>query len=80
MLHTGRMTAHERRAYEWGRRCFEHGDVEPALEALTKLLQTHDDFADVHYMVGVLLDHQGDMDAACDSLSQAIRICHDKCR
>ncbi len=32
-----RLTAHERRAYQWGRRCFEHGDVEPALEYLVAL-------------------------------------------
>lgn len=73
MLHT-RLTAHERKAYDWGRRCFEHGDVEPALEALTKLQQTHDNFADVHYMVGVLLDQQGDSNGARASLQQAIRI------
>jgi tetratricopeptide (TPR) repeat protein len=74
MLQTARLTASERSAYEQGRKCFEHGDVEPALDAFAKLLQTRESFADVHYMVGLLHDSQGDLGDACESLRRALRI------
>lgn len=74
-----RMTANEREAYARGRAYFERGDVEPALEALNSLLQTRNDFADIHYMVGVLYDLRGDdlrgdSDAARRSLQRAIQL------
>lgn len=69
-----RLTADEREAYARGRALFERGDVEPALEALNTLLQSRNDFADIHYMVGVLQDRRGDTDAARRSLQRAIAL------
>lgn len=73
------MTAHEREAYARGRAYFERSDVEPALEALNSLLETRNDFADIHYMVGVLHglrddDQRRDRDAARRSLQRAIQL------
>lgn len=69
-----RMTSGEREAYSLGRTLFERGDVDRALEALNSLLRTRNDFADVHYMVGVLLELRGDSDAAGRSLRRAIAL------
>ncbi len=69
-----RMTARERELHNHGRALFERGEVEPALEALTELLRTRGDFADVHYMVGVLYDRRSDLDAASKSLGRAIHL------
>jgi tetratricopeptide (TPR) repeat protein len=68
------LTAVERRAYQLGRRCFERGDDEKALEQLRWLLRSRQDYADVHYMVGILLDRQGEGRAAARSFTQALRI------
>jgi tetratricopeptide (TPR) repeat protein len=38
------------------------------------LLRTRENFADIHYMVGVLFDQKGDLDAAAESLRKAIRL------
>ena len=69
-----RLTPQEREAYARGRALFERGEVEPALEALGTLLQSRADFADVHYMVGVLQDQSGDLEAAGRSLQRAIHL------
>lgn len=69
-----RMTSEERETYARGRNLFERGDIEPALDALNTLLKTRGNFADIHYMVGVLLDRRGDLDAASRSLRRAIRL------
>lgn len=74
MLQRARLSSTERKAYERGRRCFEHGEVEPALDAFQGLLATRENFADVHYMVGLLQDRQGELEEACESLRRAIRI------
>ena len=68
------MTATERESYSRGRAHFERGEVDPALEAFASLLRTKDGFADIHYMVGVLFDRRGDLDAAAESLRKAIRL------
>jgi tetratricopeptide (TPR) repeat protein len=68
------MTAADRELYVQGRASFERGEVERALEALTLLLPRKVGFADLHYMVGVLLDQQGDTDGARDRLHDAIRL------
>jgi tetratricopeptide (TPR) repeat protein len=68
------MTSEERELYSLGRSLFERSDIEPALEALNTLLKTRSDFADVHYMVGVLLDLRGDLDVAGRSLRRAIQL------
>jgi tetratricopeptide (TPR) repeat protein len=69
-----RLTPDEREAYARGRALFERGDIEPALEALGTLLQSRNDFADIHYMVGVLHDRLGDTEAARRSLQRAIAV------
>lgn len=74
LVRSVRLTPAEREAYARGRALFERGDVEPALEALHRLLETRSDFADIHYMVGVLQDRRGDSDAARRSLQRAIQL------
>jgi len=72
--HTQRMTPVEQEQYVAGRASFERGEVERALEALSPLLETRRGFADLHYMVGVLLDRRGDTEAATERLRDAIRL------
>ena len=74
MAQTVQMTTAEREAYVRGRSHFEHGEIDPALEAFSSLLKTRESFADIHYMVGVLFDRKGDLDAAGESLRKAIRL------
>ena len=66
MSQATRMTASEREAYTRGRALFERGDTQAALAELGKLLETRSDFADVHYMVGVLLDASGEVEEVLD--------------
>jgi superkiller protein 3 len=68
------LTTAERRAYKLGRRCFERGDDETALAQFDELLRTRQGFADVHYMVGVLLERRNDTTAATRSFLRALRI------
>ena len=68
------LTATERHEYERGRRCYESGDWEGALAALQRFLDSRREFADVHYMVGTLLDHAGEPAAAVESLGEALRL------
>lgn len=68
------MTTAEREAFSRGRTHFERGEIDPALEAFAALLRTRENFADIHYMVGVLFDQKGDVDAAAESLRKAIRL------
>ena len=74
VIRSVRMTGAEREVYSLGRSLFERGDVEPALDALNELLLTRKNFADVHYMVGVLLDLRGETEAARRSLRRAISL------
>lgn len=71
---SGRLSPAERRAYALGRRDFERGDVDAALEHLEPLLRTRRSFADVHYMVGALLERKGDLPSATRSLREALRL------
>jgi tetratricopeptide (TPR) repeat protein len=73
MRAVGPLTPVERRDYELGRRCFERGDTETSLPPLTRLIQTRN-FADVHYMIGVMYHRKGDLAAAAHSLREALRI------
>ncbi len=73
MHQAGPLTPAERRDYELGRRCFERGDAETSLPHLTRLIQTRN-YADVHYMIGVMQDRKGDLGAAGQSLREALRI------
>jgi len=68
------MTSSERELYTQGRASFERGEVERALEALSPLLERRTGFADLHYMVGVLLDQQGETEEARVRLRDAIRL------
>lgn len=64
----------ERRAYALGRRYFEHGNDDAALTQLEALLRTRGEFADVHYMIGVVLERRNDLSGAARSLTRALRI------
>lgn len=64
----------ERSAYELGCRSFERGDVEGALGWFRRLLATRDDFADVHYRVGILLERRNELSDAAQYLRRALRI------
>jgi len=68
------LTSTERQAYKLGRRGFERGDDETALAQLGNLLNTRQDFADVHYMLGVLLERRNEPAAAARCLTRALRI------
>ena len=68
------MTAGEHDAYTRGCGCFANGDVDGALDTFSTLLESRSDFADVHYMVGVLRDRKGDEEGATESLHNAIRL------
>ena len=64
----------ERRCYELGRRRWQRGDREGALRAFARFLETRREFADVHYMVGTLLEQGDDLPAAAESLREALRL------
>ena len=68
------LTSSERRAYKLGRRSFERGDDETALAQLRSLLHTRQGFADVHYMLGVLLERRNEPEEAARCLTRALRI------
>jgi len=68
------LTTTERDTYARGRTHFERGEIDPALEAFASLLETRENFADIHYMVGVLFESKGDLAAAAESLRKAIRL------
>ena len=68
------LTSSERRAYKLGRRSFERGDDETALAQLRSLLHTRQGFADVHYMLGVLLERRNEPGEAARCLTRALRI------
>ena len=71
---TPALTASERHDYEVGRRRYERGDWDGALESLRRFLETRREFADVHYMVGTLLEHADELGPAADSLREALRL------
>lgn len=70
----GPMTPAERRAYARGREHYERGNVDEAIGHFRVLLQTRSEFADVHYMLGVLLERKNETAAASRSLREALRI------
>ena len=71
---SGPLTQTERRTYLLGRRSFERGDDDDALGKLREFLCTRRGFADVHYMVGVLLERKNEGGEAARSFSDALRI------
>jgi len=68
------MSSSERAAYTLGRQSFEAGDDETAISAFRTLLGTREGFADVHYMLALILDRSGELEAAGENLREAIRI------
>jgi tetratricopeptide (TPR) repeat protein len=68
------MTPSERRAYTLGRKHFEHGDVDEAITQLSQFVRTRKNFADVHYMLGVLLERKNESASAARNLREALRI------
>ena len=73
MPHVGPLTVAERQDYELGRRNFEQGDADTSLSHLTRLIRTRN-FADVHFMIGIMQERKGDLVAAGKSLREALRI------
>jgi len=71
---TGPLTAAERSAYEVGRMSYERGDLDGALTQFSRLLETRRSFADVHYMMGTLLERKDDLELAAQSLREALRL------
>lgn len=57
-----------------GRRAFERGEDASALESLSRLTAHGFEYADVHYMIGMLHERRDDLDAALESLRRAIRL------
>ena len=57
-----------------GRRAFDRGEDASALESLDRLRSHGVRFADVHYMLGMLHERSGEIDAALASLREAVRI------
>jgi tetratricopeptide (TPR) repeat protein len=73
MLNVGQMTPQERQDYALGKRSFEQGDADVSLPHLERLVRSRS-FADVHYMIGMMQEHKGDLGAAGRSLREALRI------
>jgi tetratricopeptide (TPR) repeat protein len=71
---TAPLTAPERQAYRLGVKSFERGDDEAALAQLKTLLRTRRGFADVHYMVGVLLERREEIEESARCFVRALRI------
>ena len=58
---SSRMSSSERELYAQGRTSFERGEIDRAMESLSPLLERKVGFADLHYMVGVMLDQRGEI-------------------
>lgn len=66
--------ASEREILTQGRRAFEKGDDEAALTNLSRLSEYGIEYADVHYMIGILHERGGQFEDAVESLRKAIRL------
>ena len=66
--------ADERAWYTQGRRLFEAGEDETALELLCRLRERRPYWADVHYLVGLLHERRGQLEEATHSLERALEI------
>ena len=64
----------DREVLQHGRRAFERGDDAGAERDLTRLVDSGLRFADVHYMLGILHERRGELEAASTSLREALRI------
>ena len=68
------VAASDRETLLRGRRAFERGDDDVALEHLSRLASQGHDYADVYYMIGILQERQGQLDLAINSLRRATRV------
>jgi tetratricopeptide (TPR) repeat protein len=64
----------DRACLEQGRRAFACGDDGAARRHLTRVLDSGLRFADVHYMLGLIEEREGELDRAAACLREAIRI------
>lgn len=64
----------EQVALRLGRRFFEGGHTEAAFEHLERVIRVRPDFADVHYMLGMIYERRGELESASRSLSEALRL------
>ncbi|MBK7951251.1 MAG: tetratricopeptide repeat protein [Deltaproteobacteria bacterium] len=64
----------DRQNLEQGRRAFERGDDEGALESLERVVASGLRFADVYYRIGIVHERRGELESAATSLREAIRI------
>ena len=74
MQPVAQMNRPEQAAYSLARQSFARGEDDVALRAVRTLLRTRENYADVHYMLGVLSDRQGDLATAESALQDAVRI------
>jgi tetratricopeptide (TPR) repeat protein len=68
------VNARQQEAYRLGSQGFERGDSRAALRHLERLLPAFREYADVHYMLGVSYERDGDLDSAAHFLEEALRI------
>lgn len=68
------LTKSEAVALTQGRLLYERGDIDSALEAFSIFEGSSHDFADVHYMSGILLERKGDTAAAIASMRRALKV------
>jgi tetratricopeptide (TPR) repeat protein len=57
-----------------GRRAFERGEDDAALESFARLASHGLEYADVYYMTGMLHERRDELEAALDNLRSAVRI------
>jgi tetratricopeptide (TPR) repeat protein len=72
-VHLG-SAASDREILVRGRRAFERGDDNAALESFARLASHGLEYADVYYMAGILHERRDELDAALDNLRSAVRI------
>ena len=72
MANPNALSTIERETYVRAKNHFERGEADPAFEALYKLLESRENFADIHYMVGMLFEQKGELEAATESLRKAV--------
>ena len=66
--------ASDRETLLHGRRAYHRGDDSAALDSLNRLVAHGLQFADVHYMIGMISERRGDLEAALHQFRNAIRI------
>ena len=69
-----RFTNDERVAYQLGVRHFETGDVDAAIDQLTRVVAARPRFADVHYLLGLLYERRGDLEEATHRFEEAVAL------